>query len=482
MPAATAAPRHPRTVGPMTQDGGLADRLGTRARQRPEPRMWVAIAAVGCALAVAGLFVISGDAQAGDGDGDGSPVTGIVLSLLVVVAGYALMRLLREAPAASAGVTAVILGLPGLAFFLTVDIDDVPPFSLEAVLGLPALAWGISYVVGPGRGRPVLLGFALVFAWLFVLQVVEDPFEDLRPGSLFGGDVFGDPTVDDGFGDPGFDDDFGDPTFDEELGDPTFDEEVSQTEVVDAGPSASTIGWLSVVFGVGYLVAARALDRRGLAGAGTPFVVAGHAALIFGLLVLSDELGAAGIGVVLVVAGVVVSRLGAVSGRRVTTIIGAAEIGIGTVAVLGDALEDASATSVGTAFFLTGAAIAALAQVLHVTTREPDQTTPGPSSFRGWSGLGHQQVTAGATTGPATGGFVSGAPGGAPGAPPPGAGSPWAPPGPPSGGPWTPPAAPARPTPPAGPPVTPAPEAPPAAASDDPPFPPPPPPPPPLPT
>ncbi|HKY65069.1 MAG TPA: hypothetical protein VJM49_01800, partial [Acidimicrobiales bacterium] len=374
--------------------------------------MWVAIAAVGCALAVIGLFVISGDAQAGDGDGEGSPVTGIVLSLLVVAAGYALMQLLREAPAASAGVTAVILGLPGLAFFLTVDVDDVPPFSLEAVLGLPALVWGVSYVVGPGRGRPVLLGFALVFAWLFVLQVVEDPFEDLRPGSLFGGDVvveeIPESGVDDGFGDPGFDDDFGDPTFDDDFGDPTFDDDVSQTEVVDAGPSASTIGWLSVVFGAGYLVAARVLDRRRLAGAGTPFVLAGHVALIFGLLVLSDELGAAGIGVALIVAGVLVSRLGAVSGRRVTTVIGAAEIGIGAVSVLGDALEDASATSVGTAFFLTGAAVAALAQVLHVSTREPDQTTPGPSSFPGWAALGSRQVTAGGPTGP--GGFGAGGP------------------------------------------------------------------------
>ena len=42
--------------------------------------MWVAIAAVGCALAVIGLFLISGDAQDGDGDGDGSNVPGIVLS------------------------------------------------------------------------------------------------------------------------------------------------------------------------------------------------------------------------------------------------------------------------------------------------------------------------------------------------------------------------------------------------------------------
>ena len=38
--------------------------------------MWVAIAAVGCALAVVGLFLISGDAQAGDSGDDGSNVPG----------------------------------------------------------------------------------------------------------------------------------------------------------------------------------------------------------------------------------------------------------------------------------------------------------------------------------------------------------------------------------------------------------------------
>ena len=84
------------------------------------------------------------------------------------------------------------------------------------------------------------------------------------------------------------------------------------------------------------------------------------------------------------IVGVLVSRIGAVGGRRLTTIIGAVEIGLGALIVLGDSMDEASPTSFGTALFVLGAAIAALAQVLHVSTGEPPQTAPGPSSFPGW--------------------------------------------------------------------------------------------------
>ena len=380
--AASRRPPVPSYCEPMSMNIGGRLRDDPRAQRRAEPRMWVAIAAVGCAVAVIGLFLISGDAQDGDGDGNGSPVTGIVLSLLVVLAGYALMHLLREAPAASAGVTAVILGLPGLALFLTLDADDVPPFSIELFLGLPALVWGISYLVGPGRGRPVLAGFALLFAWLFVLQVVEDPFASEGFG------VFEPTIIEDEFGEPAFpEDDFGD--VEDEFGDIE-----SQPSFEDSGPSATTIGWISVFFGTAYFVASRLLDKRKLVGLATPFVFAGHVALITGISALSD-LGPGGVGAVLVIAGVLVARVGAVSGRRLTTIVGAVEIGLGAVIVLGDAMEESSATSFGVAMFVLGAIVAAVAQLLQISTDEPSQTTPGPSSFPGWA-AGNQRVTAGA--------------------------------------------------------------------------------------
>ncbi len=355
-------------------------RLGARAARRPEPRLWISLAAAGCLLAVTGLLAIVGDAQVEDSGDTGSTAPGIVLFLFVVAAGFLLMYLFREAPAATAGVTAVVLGVPPLVYFLTFDESDLPPFSVEAVLGLSALVWLVSYAVGPGRGRPLLLGAGLLFAWLFVLQVIDDPLSSGFDTPLvdvddpFGSDPFGEGGVDEGSGDGGFEDGFGDGGF--------------ESDVVGGGgqPDLTSLGITSVLFGAGYLIATRVLDRRGFAGTATSFVVAGHLALPIGIALLGDELEAGGTGVAFVVAGGLVAWLGASSGRRVTTIIGAIEVIVGLYLVLGDAMQDSSATSFGTALFVLGAVLVGGAHLLHMVTGEPPQTTPGPSSFGGRGG------------------------------------------------------------------------------------------------
>lgn len=431
-------------------EGGLA-RLGAWAARRSEPRLWVSIAGAGCLLAVTGLLAISGDAQVDDSGDTGSTAPGIILFLLVVAAGYALLHFAREAPAASAGVAALVLGLPPLMYFLTFDESDLPPFSLEAVLGASALVWLVSYVVGPGRGRPLLLGAGLVFAWLFVLQIVEDPFDsglDQAPiisedpfGGLdpdpyddqFGDDSFG--SSEDGFpSDSGLDDDFGSvDQSDDEFGGGGGDE-----------PSWSTLGIISLLFGVGYLTAARRLDRRRFAGTATPFVVAGHIALPTGIVLLSEELEVAGTGVAFVIAGGLVAWVGALSGRRATTIIGAIEMIIGLYLVVGDAMQDSSATSFGTALFVLGAVLVGAAHLLHIATGEPPQTTPGPSSFGGRPSPAAPASTWGPTAAgpyaPVTGsappaGWSPGAPGAPSGGPGTPAGPPPLPPPPPPPGP-----------------------------------------------
>ena len=235
----------------MGPDGGGS--VGRdRVRGRPggaSPACRVAIAAVGCALAVFGLFLISGDAQAGDGDGDGSNVPGIVLS-----AARRAGRLradapaCADAPAASAGVTAVILGLPGLALFLTIDVDDVPPFSIEAAPRPPHARVGrlrtSSAQVGAGRSCSASPSCS---PGCSVLQVVEDPFAS--------GDI--DDVVEPG-------------VFDDELGDPGFDEEAPSDGDAFLGgtsePDATTIGWIcGAVRGRLPRCSARRFDKRQLA-------------------------------------------------------------------------------------------------------------------------------------------------------------------------------------------------------------------------
>ncbi len=136
--------------------------------------------------------------------------------LLVVLAGYALMHLLRDAPG---GQRRRHRRDPGPAGPGAVPHDRRRRRApvLDRGVPRPARARVGPLVPGrPGKGRPVLLGFALVFAWLFVLQVVEDPFGS---GSL--GDTFEPSIIED---DP-FADDFGGGEFDEDLGGDEFDED-----------------------------------------------------------------------------------------------------------------------------------------------------------------------------------------------------------------------------------------------------------------
>src|SRR5262245_63380214 len=86
---------------------GPEGRLRAWARRRPEPRLWVTLAGAGCILAVGGLQLIAGDAQAPEDGSSGSNIPGIILSLLVVAAGFVLMHFFREQPASAAGVAEI---------------------------------------------------------------------------------------------------------------------------------------------------------------------------------------------------------------------------------------------------------------------------------------------------------------------------------------------------------------------------------------
>jgi hypothetical protein len=404
-------------------------RLRAWARRRPEPRLWVTLAGAGCILAVSGLQLIAGDAQAPEDGGDGTNIPGIILSLLVVAAGFVLMHFFREQPASAAGVAAVVLGTPSLLFFLTFDENSFElPFSAEAVLGGSALLWLIAYVVGPGSGRPLLLGGALLFGWLFVIQVTEDPLTNgFGPPAIFEDDPFvnEDPFADDEFSDD-FSEDFPDDEFSDEFPEDEFSVDEESSFQSGGGADPTTIGIISVVFGGGFLVAARLLDRRRLYGVATPLVAVGHVALPAGLLFLSEDLNATGTGLAFVLAGGLVIWSGALGARRATTIIGAIELIIGVVVVLSDVMEDSSPTSVGSALFVIGTALVLGSQLLHRQTRETPPSTPGPSEFPGQPRV---PQPAGAPFGPYTpppGPYPGGPPG--PGGPPSG-------PYPPAGGP-----------------------------------------------
>jgi hypothetical protein len=345
----------------MVNEGeGFLARLGAWAGRRAEPRLWISLAGAGCALAVAGVVIISGDAQVGeDGINDGSRLPGIVLCLAVAAVGYALLRWFADTPAATAGVTAIALAVPPFFYFLTFDADGAPPWSAEAILTLSAVVWLVSYVVGPARGRPLLLGAGLVAVVLLAFQFVEEPFSTGFETTFVDESPF---APEDPF--PG-------------------EEPFPGDEFTTQGdePDPTTLGIISLVFGGAYLVAAQLLDRRGFGGTATPFVVVSLAAIPAGIAFLGEDLEAAGAGAAAIVAGLVVAWFGARNGRRASTVIGAGGVALGIVLIIADAMEDRSPMSIGIALLIVGGSVALAAQLLHMQIGESPQMTPGPSVF-----------------------------------------------------------------------------------------------------
>jgi hypothetical protein len=314
-------------------------RIGPRSLRRAEPRASIALAGAGCVLAVIGVLIVSGDTGASDGDFNRWP--GLLLSAAVVVAGYLVLTQVHRGAIATGAAVAAGLGVPPLMFFLTFDREGVPPYSTEAILGVSAAVWLASYVWGPGRGRPFFLGAGLLALSATALQVTEELFD--APYGFFGSWA-GTATPIDG--------DFGGPA--------TFH-----------APDPTTLGVLSLVLGVAYLVIGRLLDGSGHHGAATPFATATLPVLATAPLFLADDLDTAGTGLLLVVLGAALAINGAAAGRRATTWVGGAAVAFGAATFLSDMTDDA--TVGGMLFLAAGLALVFAGHVYAGLRREPDE-------------------------------------------------------------------------------------------------------------
>lgn len=326
------------------QPTSFRDRLGLRGTSRAAPRFGVAVGAAGAALAVVGGIVVGGDRLV-QGGSDGSPdaVPGTLMTLVLVAGGYALLAVARRDAPRAAGATASMLALPALLFFLTFDTGHAPPFSVDAILLVPTLLWGLAYVVGPSTGRPVYLGAALIGVWLFVIEQVE---------SVFSAPFF----------------------FLSPIGSPFF-----AGGSFDRAPDPTTVGVLSFLFGAGYLVVAGMLDNRGLRGAATPFVFVGIVAIANGLGGMADDLEVAGVGVLTAATGVALALYFPVVARRGATWIGGFGVALGAALVIGDVLEDSTATTIGFTGLVVGAVVVILADLVSGALREAPELEPLPA-------------------------------------------------------------------------------------------------------
>jgi hypothetical protein len=327
---------------------------GWRAERRATPWLSHAFAAAGGALVTLGVVIVGADA-AGD---DGSGTLGVVLCLVVILAGYAALSLLPAGFGAGA-VAAIVTAVPGAIGFLLLPDSDGPDV-LRGFLVLSVLGWAVCFVAPRTRGRVVFASLALLFVWAWMIGEVTGFGEDIEP-------VYFGPSL--------------------ELTGTEFDGTdpfATPEDFSDSDDDSLEIGLVSALFGVGYLLALRALDGRGLAGLATAFVVPGLTAIASAVGALGDASGELVAGGVLgLLAGVFAAWCAALTRRRFTTWVGAALGGVGALLVAGDLTDpgadgsDDGFTAFGVLTVATGLALVAMSWPMRRLSAEPDRGDDG---------------------------------------------------------------------------------------------------------
>ena len=345
------------------------DSLGDRGRRRAEPRTSISLAGAGCALAIVGVLALAGDTGVDEDSGDFTRVPGVLLSALVIVIGYFVLSAVRRGPVATAGAVAAALGVPAFMFFVTFDENGLPPYNTEAILIVATAVWLGTYLFGPGRGRPFFLGSGLIALWFTVLELTENVFES--PFDAFRSSFLG---IE------------GSESFEAtgDLIDPTTGEiiDAGSDPIVTGGfdeisydpPDPTTIGILSLVLGVVFLLVGRRLDRSGRHGAATPFSFAALPCLAVGVLGVAPDLEASGTGLLLVGIGLALAYNGATVWRRATSWLGGAAMAVGLALFLGDNAGE-SVTTAGMLFIAGGVGMVFIGHLIASATIEPDELT-----------------------------------------------------------------------------------------------------------
>lgn len=314
----------------------VIEHLGDEVEERHSPD-WVGVmmAVAGAAVSV-GLLIIG----LGEFGEDGSRTVPLLISLLLIVVAYLMLAfwpfgdaaLVR--PAAIAILVPGIIGLGSLLFSTSVESVSARAL-LVAVLGL------VAWFAPLSRGRPWLLALTLGGVWVAVLDASDGANLNLDVGAQ--------------------------------------------------GDSASSSGVVSVLFGLALLGVLYLLDKRGWHGAvATPFAAIGNAAFVVGVLaVLADIDSAAGVGTIVLVAGVLLVVIGSRGRhRRVTTWLGGLGVFAGLASYVGAIYDGGSTRVPGLLLALFGVILGAIAVFLSDPARRArfgsnSGGTPAPAPVAG---------------------------------------------------------------------------------------------------
>jgi hypothetical protein len=337
---------------------GLAARLGWRVERRPRPGFAHVLGAAAGAFVVVGVVAFVAEVD------DQDPTAPGVIFTLLLVAVAVLAGVRTAGPLRAACVTALVFAVPLLWFFAFFGANDFGKGELRAVYLLTLVGYAVLYLSMWTKGRAIFLaGALLVFASWAAFEVADSssgvvPFQSEITSS--GSSSFG--------------------------GSSSFTTEDDTTDATAA---------VALVIGLAFLGAGAALDRRGYAGAATPFVAVGALETLAGAIVLGGNDSLLLGGLLAIAAGAVVGLVGGHGDRRrATTWIGVLAVFGGCVAVISD-IAPSSAAGVGGIAFGFALVLGCIAWWLAPVLGEPEDgddrprptTPPGGSTEDGTATL-----------------------------------------------------------------------------------------------
>ncbi len=323
----------PGAPGPVVLDAARRW-LGWRTRIRPFPALTGALGAAGGLLVVVGVIALGADQATDDGSGTAGAAFCAVTILVALVA-----MIVGTEPVRAGAVAATVVAVPAFwVFLLAVDASGDPSSAIEV---LTLISWVVLFFAPPAKGRAVFLAGSVALLWLFVVdQVAEaDPFDGFQsssgsvtfesePGPVFPEDA---PFSDEDFPPP--------PQLDQEFDSFDGDAIIQEEQPFDSDHPDRPPGIVSMVFGLVYLAVAWALDRRGLAGAGTPFILVGAIALAAGSIGATPDVPWLA-GVLVLATGALTVLIAAQARRRGSAWLGLLLVVGGAIAFAGDLFQD----------------------------------------------------------------------------------------------------------------------------------------------
>jgi hypothetical protein len=347
-------PQYPRYAGPGSYSYGPTPQpvsgeaywppFDGRLAIRPTPRAGVSLAGVGAVVLMLGAFIWAlayvteglREAMLGGGSSSRHYVAAVGFLVLVVIA-YAIAIVRRRGPIVTAAVTATAIGVPVMMSLFTMDLESGSTANGDAVFWVSIVAYLASYLFVRGtRGHTLYLGFAAVQLWSYVVVKAEP-----------------------------------------HLGEALLARIISTRSIpgLVAPPSQvsfTTVGAISLVFGIGYLLVAWWCDRTGRHGPALPLALVGLLVTLAGIAALAPDAKQIGSGLLLLVIGLAVLVYGGKAERRFTTWTAALAAGFGAVLVVTKLLQHSNATASGFWVMVLGVILVAVGALLRTALDEPD--------------------------------------------------------------------------------------------------------------